>query len=206
MFEGNFGFFAMLDRMQYINRWGLMRNSKTENIKEHSFDVAIIAHALAVLHNDFCHKKGEGIILNPLEVQSYALYHDCTEIITGDLPTPIKYRNEIIKNAYKDVENEAAETLAKLLPEFMQKEYLDLLAPKMDTEVEILTHRLVKAADRISAYLKCVSEANFGNVEFVSAKETIYASIKAIGLEEVDYFMDNFVPSYGMTLDQITKE
>ncbi|MCQ2467577.1 MAG: 5'-deoxynucleotidase [Clostridia bacterium] len=202
MEEGNFGFFAMLDRMQNINRWGLMRNSRLENIKEHSFDVAIIAHALTVIHNHNC-KDGD-IVLDPYKVQAFAIYHDCTEIITGDLPTPIKYRNEIITNAYKEVEEEAANTLASLLPSFMQEEYLTLLAPKMDTEEAKLVHALVKAADRISAYLKCVAEENFGNKEFISAKETIRESIDKIGLPEVDYFMNSFVPSYGMTLDQIS--
>ncbi len=191
----------MLDRMQYINRWGLMRNSRTENIKEHSFDVAIIAHALTLIHNDI----GEGIELDPYKVQSYAIYHDCTEIITGDLPTPIKYKNEIIKSAYKEVEQEAAETLSGLLPDFMQNEYLELLSPEQKTEEGVMIHRLVKAADRISAYLKCVSEENFGNKEFVSAKEEIGKSIKSIGLPEVDYFMEKFVPAYGMTLDEISK-
>ena len=191
----------MLDRMQYINRWGLMRNSRTENIKEHSFDVAIIAHALTLIHNDI----GEGIKLDPYKVQSYAIYQDCTEIITGDLPTPIKYKNEIIKSAYKEVEQEAAETLSGLLPDFMQNEYLELLSPEQKTEEGVMIHRLVKAADRISAYLKCVSEENFGNKEFVSAKEEIGKSIKSIGLPEVDYFMEKFVPAYGMTLDEISK-
>jgi len=199
--NGQYGFFAMLDRMQYINRWGLMRNSRTENIKEHSFDVAIIAHALTLIHNDI----GEGIKLDPYKVQSYAIYHDCTEIITGDLPTPIKYKNEIIKSAYKEVEQEAAETLSGLLPDFMQNEYLELLSPEQKTEEGVMIHRLVKAADRISAYLKCVSEENFGNKEFVSAKEEIGKSIKSIGLPEVDYFMEKFVPAYGMTLDEISK-
>ncbi|MCR5617756.1 MAG: 5'-deoxynucleotidase [Clostridiales bacterium] len=199
--NGQYGFFAMLDRMQYINRWGLMRNSRTENIKEHSFDVAIIAHALTLIHNDI----GEGIELDPYKVQSYAIYHDCTEIITGDLPTPIKYKNEIIKSAYKEVEQEAAETLSGLLPDFMQNEYLELLSPEQKTEEGVMIHRLVKAADRISAYLKCVSEENFGNKEFVSAKEEIGKSIKSIGLPEVDYFMEKFVPAYGMTLDEISK-
>lgn len=199
----DYGFFAMIDRMQYINRWGLMRNSKTENIKEHSFDVAVIAHALASLHNHL--KEDNGIVLDPFKVQAYALYHDCTEIITGDLPTPIKYRNEIITSAYKDVENEAARTLSGLLPDFMQDEYLELLAPSMNSEEEKLTHKLVKAADRISAYLKCVSEENVGNREFVSAKDSIRESIDKINLPEVEFFMERFVPSFGMTLDEISK-
>ncbi|MBO7451552.1 MAG: 5'-deoxynucleotidase [Clostridiales bacterium] len=196
-----YGFFAMVDRMQYINRWGLMRNSRTENIKEHSFDVALIAHALTVIHNE----NNKDSKLNPYKVQAYALYHDCTEIITGDLPTPIKYKNDIIKKAYKEVEQEAAETLSSLLPEFMQDEYLELLAPKQETEEDKLIHKLVKAADRISAYLKCISEENFGNREFVSAKEEIYKTIMNIDLPEVRYFMEKFVPAYGMTLDEISK-
>ena len=200
-----YGFFAMLDRMQFINRWGLMRNSKLENIKEHSFDVAIIAHALALIHNDMNKDKEGAILPDPYKVQAFALYHDCTEIITGDLPTPIKYKNDIINSAYKEVEKEAANTLADLLPEFMRSEYLKLLAPSGDSEEERLTGRLVKAADRISAYLKCVSEESLGNKEFTSAKETILESIGKIDLPEVGYFMDNFVPSYGMTLDQISK-
>ena len=205
MTDNNYGFFAMLDRMQYINRWGLMRNSRTENIKEHSFDVAVIAHSLAFLHNYF-NKDVEGSMkLDPLKVQGYALYHDCTEIITGDLPTPIKYRNEIITEAYKTVEFEAAQTLSSLLPDFMQKEYMELLSPDMSSDEAVLIHKLVKAADRISAYLKCLSEEISGNKEFTSAKESIKESIDKIGLPEVDYYMNKFVPSYGMTLDQISK-
>ena len=204
MENNGYGFFAMLDRMQYINRWGLMRNSRLENIKEHSFDVAIIAHALAVIHNDMNREKG-GIMTDPFKVQAYALYHDCTEIITGDLPTPLKYKNDIIKSAYKEVEDEAARTLSGLLPEFMRASYLELLAPSKNTDEEVITMRLVKAADRISAYLKCVSEESLGNKEFSSAKETIRETIDKIDLPEVRYFMDNFVPSYGMTLDDISK-
>lgn len=199
--EEQYGFFAMVDRMQYINRWGLMRNSRTENIKEHSFDVALIAHALTCIHN---HLKGVKE-LDPYKVQAYALYHDCTEIITGDLPTPIKYKNDIIKSAYKEVEQEAAQTLSGLLPDFMQDEYLELLAPDLSDDESKLIHKIVKAADRISAYLKCVSEENFGNKEFVSAKEEIGKTIMAIDLPEVRYYMDRFVPAYGMTLDEISK-
>ena len=112
-----YGFFAMLDRMQYIERWALMRNSRTENIKEHSFDVAVIAHALTVLHNKFEKDDPDAILPDPYKVQAYALYHDCTEILTGDLPTPIKYRNKEITKAYKEVESEAAASLVELMPE-----------------------------------------------------------------------------------------
>ena len=200
-----YGFFAMLDRMQYINRWGLMRNSRVENIKEHSFDVAVIAHALTVLHNRF-NRDVEGAILpDPYKVQAYALYHDCTEIITGDLPTPIKYRNDIIKEAYKEVEHEAAVRLSELLPGDMQEQYLELLDPARADEEGKLCHRLVKAADRISAYIKCITEETSGNMEFQSAKDSIRETIEKIGLPEVDYFMEHFVPSYGYTLDQLSR-
>ena len=201
-----YGFFAMLDRMQYINRWGLMRNSRVENIKEHSFDVAVIAHALTVLHNRF-NRDVEGAILpDPYKVQAYALYHDCTEIITGDLPTPIKYRNETIKKAYREVEHEAAVRLSSLLPDIMQDEYLELLSPKFETEEDLLVKKLVKAADRISAYIKCITEEASGNTEFTSAKKTIKDTIDKIGLPEVDYFMERFVPSYGYTLDELNAQ
>ncbi|SEW21953.1 5'-deoxynucleotidase [Ruminococcaceae bacterium KH2T8] len=195
-----YGFYAMLDRMQYINRWGLMRNNRVENIKEHSFDVAVIAHALAVLHNA---KFPDPIKVDRYQVLAYALYHDCTEIITGDLPTPIKYRNETIKQAYKEVEHEAAERLSSLLPEVMQDEYLELLDPAYEGEEGIMIKKLVKAADRIAAYIKCLTEEASGNTEFTSAKETILSTIDNIKLPEVDYFMEKFVPSYGFTLDEL---
>ena len=198
-----YGFYAMLDRMQYINRWGLMRNNRLENIKEHSFDVAVIAHALAVIHNNMGY---DDIRVEPYKVQAFALYHDCTEIITGDLPTPIKYRNEEIKAAYKEVEREAAERLASLLPEDMREEYLVLLEPSFsedESPEQKLTVRLVKAADRISAYIKCMSEEASGNREFESAQATIKESIDNINLREVDYFMEKFIPSYGFTLDRL---
>ena len=197
-----YGFYAMLDRMQYINRWGLMRNSRTENIKEHSFDVAVIAHSLCLLHNKFI-EEGD-IKLDPYRVQAYAVYHDCTEIITGDLPTPIKYRNREITAAYRQVEAESAQSLCSLLPEWMREEYFELLSPSLETEEDKLTHKLVKAADRISAYIKCIREESSGNREFRSAGESIAKSIRAIGLPEVDYFMNHFVPSYGYTLDMLS--
>ena len=197
-----YGFYAMLDRMQYINRWGLMRNSRTENIKEHSFDVAVIAHSLCILHNRFA---ADGDIKpDPFRVQAYAVYHDCTEIITGDLPTPIKYRNREITAAYRQVEEESAQQLCELLPEWMREEYYDLLAPSLESEEDKLIHRLVKAADRIAAYIKCIREENSGNKEFISAGESIRESINAIGLPEVDYFMEHFVPSFGVTLDMLS--
>lgn len=197
----NYGFYAMLNRMQYINRWGLMRNTYTENIKEHSFDVAIIAHAIALIHNELATSEEEKV--DPYKIQSYALFHDCTEIITGDLPTPIKYKNEVIKQAYKEVEHEAAERLSSLLPDFLKDTYLELLDPEFSTEQDQIVHDIVKAADRISAYTKCLMEIDGGNSEFKSAMDTIKKSIDKIELPEVKFFMERFVPSYGLTLDEL---
>ncbi len=201
-----YGFFAMLDRMQYIGRWALMRNSRTENIKEHSFDVAVIAHCLTLLHNKFEKDKEGAILPDPYKVQAYALYHDCTEILTGDLPTPIKYRNKEITKAYKEVEKEAAASLVELLPDDpeMRAEYMELLAPDITTEEKELVHKIVKAADKISAYIKCLREESTGNAEFSAAKEATGKIIMGMDMPEVRYFMEHFVPSYGYTLDEIT--
>ncbi len=198
-----FPFFAMLDRMQYINRWGLMRNNRTENIKEHSMDVAMVAHALATIRNQLF--RDPNTETDPLLVIGIALFHDASEIITGDLPTPIKYRNPEIMNAYKRLEDQAAEQLLLLLPEEMRGEYRRLFCPDLSNPREAEANRLVKAADRICAYIKCVSEEKSGNTEFISAKATILESIMNLGLPEADYFMANFVPAYGMTLDQISE-
>ena len=200
-----YGFYAMLDRMQYINRWGLMRNTRTENIKEHSFDVAVIAFALCSIHNNMAKDDADAIKPDPYKVQAYALYHDCTEIITGDLPTPIKYRSREITSAYKEVEHEAAESLVELLPEDdeLRAQYLDLLDPAKDTDEKVLMHKLVKAADKIAAYIKCLREELTGNREFSSAKITLEQSIKAMGLPEADEFMKVYVPAFGYTLDEL---
>ncbi len=201
-----YGFYAMLDRMQYINRWALMRNSRYENIKEHSFDVAVIAHALCLLHNKFNEGKEGAIFPDPYKVMAYAIYHDCTEILTGDLPTPIKYDSQVITDAYKDIERRAAETLTDLLPpdNGLKEEYKELLAPSMESEEEKLIHTLVKAADKISAYIKCLREESSGNKEFTAAKESIGKIIAKYDLEEVKYYMQRFVPPYGYTLDRLT--
>ena len=199
-------FYAMLDRMQYINRWGLMRNTRTENIKEHSFDVAVIAFALCSIHNNMVKDDETAIKPDPYKVQAYALYHDCTEIITGDLPTPIKYRSREITSAYKEVEHEAALSLVDLLPEDeeLRAQYLDLLDPAKDTDEKILMHKLVKAADKISAYIKCLREESSGSTEFSAAKKATGEAVKAMGLPEADYFMKHYVPPYGYTLDEIS--
>ena len=174
-----YGFYAMLDRMQYINRWALMRNSRYENIKEHSFDVAVIAQALCLLHNKFNEGKEGAIFPDPYKVMAYALYHDCTEII---------------------------DSLTDLLPEEtgFKEEYRDLLAPSKDDDESKLIHTLVKAADKIAAYIKCLREESSGNKEFSAAKESIGKIIEGYDLEEVRYFMERFVPPYGYTLDRLT--
>lgn len=195
-------FFAMMDRMQYINRWGLMRNNRFENIKEHSMDVAMVAHALATIRRVYFAECE--ILPDPLLVMGMALYHDASEIITGDLPTPIKYKNEDIMHAYKKVEDQAAATLLGLLPEEMRDEYSVLFNPNRDDLIEKEAYRLVKAADRICAYIKCLSEEMSGNREFESAKKAVYSSIQKLSLPEVNFFMKHFIPAYGKTLDQIT--
>ncbi|MBP5180280.1 MAG: 5'-deoxynucleotidase [Clostridiales bacterium] len=201
--DNKYGFYALLDRMQYINRWALMRNSRYENIKEHSFDVAVIAESLAVIHNKLVSEGKAQIKVDPFEIQAYGLYHDCTEIITGDMPTPIKYRNDTLKAAYREVEHEAAESLSSQLPDYMQEYYMNLLAPDFSGEEGALKKRLVKSADRIAAYIKCIREKLAGNTEFDSAMATIKESIDKIDLPEVSIFMENFTPSFGLTLDQL---
>ena len=198
-----FPFYAMIDRMQYINRWGLMRNNRTENLKEHSMDVAIVAHALAVIRNCIC--LGDRQKVDPLLVMGIAILHDASEIITGDLPTPIKYRNAEITQAYKKVEGQATDTLLSLLPEVMRAEYSGLFCPDRTDPMKDEAYHLVKAADRICAYSKCIMEENSGNHEFSSAKMTILASIEKLDYPEAAYFMEHFMPAYGMTLDEISK-
>ena len=199
--ENQYNFYAMLDRMQYIQRWGLMRNTRTENLKEHSFDVAVIAHSLALIHNEILKKPQ----IDPFLTMAEALYHDITEIITGDMPTPIKYKNDELKTAYKAVEAQAAENMLELLPSEIRGNYRDLLLPDLSSESRAEVHRLVKAADRLSAYLKCLMEDKAGNDEFRSARESIENSIHILGCEEAEYYMAHFVPAYGMTLDEISK-
>jgi len=197
--EGHF--FAMMQRMRYINRWGLMRNTQSENIQEHSLQVAMIAHALAVIrHIYFAESRPE---IDPDRVAAYAVYHDATEILTGDLPTPVKYHNKEIRKAYRQVEELAADTLLGMLPDEMQPVYQALLRPDQEDPVIAEIARLVKAADRIAAYIKCVEEEKAGNGEFREAQKGIRESIDAIELPEVKWFMERFLPAYSLTLDQL---
>lgn len=187
-------FFAMLSRMKYINRWGLMRNTFTENISEHSLDVAIIAHALAVIRN-----KKFGGSLNPERVALLGLYHDATEIITGDLPTPVKYFNDEIREAYRQVEELSSMRLLAMLPEELQEEYAPLLSPN-ESEGELW--HIVKAADKLSALIKCIEEEKAGNREFSRAYAATLESLEKMELPEVQYFMENMLPGYQLTLDE----
>lgn len=188
-------FFGMLARMKYINRWGLMRNTIEENIAEHSLEVAIIAHALAVIGNTYFGKD-----LNAEHIAVLAIMHDTTEIITGDLPTPIKYFAPEIRDSYKKVEKIAAGQLISELPEEMQAEY-----KKVMIEEENENWRYVKAADKLSAYIKCIEEKNMGNTDFTKAETTIKQAIDDMKMEEVEFFLEKFLPSYTMTLDEISK-
>ena len=189
-------FYAYLDRLKLIRRWGLMRNTVPENDMEHSMQAALIAHGLAVL-GQTRHQRD----VNPEHVLALALYHDVGEVITGDLPTPVKYKNPDIQDAYKKIESMASQQLLSMLPEDMRISYATYLFPDSAT----YEWRLVKAADRICAYLKCLEEEKAGNHEFSQAKLSIQASIKQIPLPEVQEFMREFVPSFGMTLDELSR-
>ena len=188
-------FFAMLSRMKFINRWGLMRNTKTENLSEHSYDVAIIAHALVVIHNKISENK-----LSAERAATLALFHDTTEIITGDMPTPIKYYSDDIRKAYTVVEDMAQNKLISMLPEEMQKEYLPLICENSREDKKLLI--FVKAADKLSALIKCIEETKSGNTEFLKAEKTIFESIEKMELPEVKYYIENYLPSYRLTLDE----
>ena len=188
-----FHFFAYISRMKYINRWSLMRNSFSENIQEHSHSVAVIAHALGVIRRDVL-----GIACDPNACATAALYHDAAEILTGDLPTPIKYHNPAIRDAYKQVERVAGDKLLGMLPEKLRPTYAPLLNP-VDEEVE----QLIKAADKLSAWIKCVEEMKAGNLEFRAAAEQTEKALDAYQLPEVAFFKEHFMPSFRLTLDEM---
>lgn len=184
-------FYAMLSRMKNIYRWGLMRNTKSENLSEHSLETAYIAHALAIIKNN-CF----GGNVNAEKTAVAAMFHDTSEIITGDMPTPVKYYNPQIKSVYKDIERQAQQTLTDMLPDYMQG---DISKIYNDTDAEIM--QIVKAADKISAYIKCVEELNMGNREFATAEKSIKKAIKDMKMPEVDLFMKDFIPSFNLSLD-----
>lgn len=188
-------FFALISRMKYIDRWALMRNTETENIQEHSHQVAVLAHALALIAN-----QRFGAQLDPGRVAVAALYHDATEIITGDMPTPVKYYNSTLRDSYKQVEAAAADRLLSMLPPELRPEFEPYLR-ESDPEI----HAYVKAADKLSAYLKCVEEGKAGNSEFRLAKEQIWAALMDKPLPALQYFIDQFLPSFELTLDELQK-
>ena len=186
-------FFAYVSRMRFIQRWALMRNTAQENVQEHSHQVAVLAHALAVIRNE---KFGGNVDAGQVAVA--ALYHDASEILTGDMPTPIKYDNPAIRKAYKDVEAVAEQKLLAMLPEELQDVYAPVITGP-GGEVE----ELVKAADKLSAYIKCVEELKAGNNEFREAAAQTKKALEAYELPEVRYFMDTFMESFSLTLDEL---
>lgn len=188
----SYHYFAMLSRMKHIVRWGLMRNTRTENLSEHSLETAFIAHALCKINN-----VRLGGNLNGDRAAVLAMFHDTTEIITGDMPTPIKYNNPEIKAAYKEIESTAAKSLISMLPEDMQKEYATLYYPEDEN-----LKKIVHAADKISALIKCIEERNMGNREFAIAEKSNLKAIKALKMPEVDIFLKEYLDSYGLTLDE----
>lgn len=186
-------FFAYLSKMKTIQRWGLMRNACPENTQEHSYQAAVIAHGLAVICNTRCGGK-----VDPARTALLALFHDAGEVITGDLPTPIKYFNPQIETAYAELDVVARKKLLGMLPPEVRPVYEDLLTPTAQKE-----WKLVKAADKICAYLKCLEEARAGNREFLKAEASCLARVKEMKLPEVDYFLEEFVPSFKLTLDEL---
>lgn len=190
---GEYNFYALIARMKYIDRWALMRNTERENIQEHSHQVAVLAHALAVLQNRYF-----GGTLDPGAVAVAALYHDATEIITGDMPTPIKYFNDTLRDSYKEVEAVAADRLLAMLPPELRGEYEPLLK-EQDPEIRAV----VKAADKLSAYLKCVEELKAGNNEFRLARQQTWEALLDNPLPALQYFMEHFLPSFELTLDEL---
>ena len=187
-------FFALIARMKYIERWALMRNTNKENIAEHSFFVSVLAHALASIKRDVF---GEEI--SPEKAASFALLHDASEIFTGDMPTPIKYYNPEMRSVFGEIEKTANERLINALPEALTSSYREMI------EIPEEYAPVVKAADKLSALIKCIEERNSGNSEFARAEESTLASLRAMKLPEVDYFIENFIPAFDLTLDELEK-
>ena len=187
-------FYALLGRMKYITRWGLMRNTFSENIQEHSHQVAVLAHALALIRRDILNLPTP----DPDKCAVAALYHDASEILTGDMPTPIKYYNPDIKDAYKQVERIAGERLIAMLPEALRESYRDYVMEDVGDMLPI-----VKAADKLSAYIKCVEEQIAGNTEFDSAEKATMASMRKMNRPELDWFIDNCLEPFKWNIDQL---
>ena len=189
-------FFAYMNRMKLIRRWSLMRNTQTENDMEHSFQTAMIAHAIALLGNARYRRNYDAE-----HIALLGMYHDASEVITGDLPTPVKHNNPAIKNEYHKLEAIAQKRLLTMLPADIMPDYEPLIEPDEASDA----WRIVKAADKISAYIKCVEERKAGNREFINAETATLTSIRAITLPEVQDFMEEFVPGFAMSLDEISR-
>lgn len=189
-------FFAYLNRMKYINRWGLMRSAMTENIMEHSQQVAVVAHALATISNVYFNGN-----LDANSIAVKALFHETSEVLTGDLPTPIKYFNPEIRDAYKKLESYSNDRLLTHLPSELSAEYDKII--NSNDEVE---HKFVKYADKICAYIKCIDEVKMSNSEFYKAEKTICQEIRDYNSAEVNYFMDNFIEAYRLSLDDLDND
>lgn len=188
-------FFAYISKIRWIVRWGLKRNAIPENVMEHSWEVATIAHALGVIRN----RIFDGAV-DPHALATAALYHDCSEVITGDMPSPIKYHSLSIQNAYKTIEHEAERELISLLPEELKADFAAVMEESKLPKQQL---QLIKAADTLSAYLKCQAELATGNQEFSKAADDIVVRLMAYQLPEVDYFLSVFAPSYQLTLDEL---
>ena len=189
-----YDFYAYMDRMKYIKRWQLMRSTREENIMEHSQSVTVLAHALAVIRNEVF-----GGDVDVLKTVLYATYHETSEVMTGDLPTPIKYYNRSIHGAYKELEHSACEKITGMLPAEMQQELSQYILADEGSE----EYKLVKAADRLAAYIKCLEEMRLGNKEFSKAKKSIEEDLHSRNIPEVEYFFKHFIPAFNVTLDEL---
>lgn len=195
-------FFATISRMKYIERWALMRSSRAESLSEHSLEVAMIAHVLCLIGN-----RRFGKTLDAEKAALISIYHDASEIITGDMPTPVKYSNPTIRNAYKDVESHAEDQLTRLLPKDLQEDFSEIFHGDHSPEDDYVRH-LVKAADKISALIKCIEEETAGNTEFRTARQTIEKAVSSMRKDypEADVFCKEFLPAYGKTLDELLSD
>lgn len=187
-------FYALIGRMRYITRWGLMRNTFSENIQEHSYQVSVLAHALALIRREILHLEGP----EPDRCAVAALYHDVSETLTGDLPTPIKYYNVDIKDAYKQVERIASQRLLSMLPKELLAAYEPLVM-----EEDASVRPIIKAADKLSAYIKCIEEQKAGNTDFDSAVEQTMGAMQAMDMPELNWFIENCLPAFSLNLDQL---
>lgn len=191
----NKNFYALISRMKFINRWALMRNTREETLSEHSLEVAVVAHALVLLHN-----RRFGGKLNAERAAVLGIFHDAPEILTGDMPTPVKYYSESVRDAYKTVESNACRTILEMLPDDLKDDYRPFFFPE---EADAELWRFVKAADKLCALTKCIEENKAGNSEFEKAAETTLRAIKALDLPEAECFLNEFIPGYRLTLDEL---